>query len=178
MSADKLHPQVNPGHEIKEISQDFLRPVEVLREALANSYDAGARNVRVVARPQTDQSGRRILTLDIIDDGGGMAKEPLEGFFGLGFSIKNSREDRIAIGYKGHGTKVYYSALDIHVLTKTNTDDPLFASVVGARTKVQHAEVPEPDCWSGDEGLSEALKHGMKLENPRKIRNGRSRTSR
>ena len=41
--------QVNAGQEVAEIARDFERPEEVLREAVHNCYDAGARETRIKA---------------------------------------------------------------------------------------------------------------------------------
>lgn len=101
-------PQVNEVNEFIEIASDFEDPLEVIREALSNSYDANATQVDI--KIMQDDEGRN--TLIIKDDGHGMNEKDLSSFFDLG----NSKKDG-AIGYKGHGTKIYYKSDKLHVET-------------------------------------------------------------
>jgi hypothetical protein len=101
-------PQVNEVNEFIEIASDFEDPLEVIREALSNSYDANASQVDITI--EQDDEGRN--TLVIKDDGHGMDEEDLSSFFDLGNSNKDD-----AIGYKGHGTKIYYKSDKIRVET-------------------------------------------------------------
>src|ERR1700691_587288 len=102
--------QVNAGQEVAEIARDFERPEEVLREAVHNSYDAGAKETRVRAWPETLSSGNKVLGLEIADDGVGMDRDGVQAFFGLGYSKKPTVSDRETIGFQGHGPKIYYQA--------------------------------------------------------------------
>ncbi|QCC49916.1 ATP-binding protein [Halapricum salinum] len=104
-------PQVNEVNEFIEIASDFEDPLEVIREALSNSYDAGATQVDI--KIEQDAEGRN--TLIIKDDGHGMDEDDLSSFFDLGNSNKDD-----AIGYKGHGTKIYYKSDKIRVETVTD----------------------------------------------------------
>lgn len=101
-------PQVNEVNEFIEIASDFEDPLEVIREALSNSYDANATEINI--KIQQDDEGRNTLIID--DDGHGMDEEDLSSFFDLGNSNKDD-----AIGYKGHGTKIYYKSDHIRVNT-------------------------------------------------------------
>ncbi|QGX96308.1 ATP-binding protein [Haloplanus rallus] len=101
-------PQVNEVNEFIEIASDFEDPLEVIREALSNSYDANATQVDI--KIEQDNEGRN--TLVIKDDGHGMDEDDLSSFFDLGNSNKDD-----AIGYKGHGTKIYYKSDKIRVET-------------------------------------------------------------
>jgi hypothetical protein len=101
-------PQVNEVNEFIEIASDFEDPLEVIREALSNSYDADATQVDI--KIEQDDEGRN--TLVIKDDGHGMDEDDLSSFFDLGNSNKDD-----AIGYKGHGTKIYYKSDKIRVET-------------------------------------------------------------
>lgn len=101
-------PQVNEVNEFIEIASDFEDPLEVIREALSNSYDANATQVDI--RIEQDDDGQN--TLVIHDDGNGMDEGNLSSFFDLGNSNKQD-----AIGYKGHGTKIYYKSDRIRVET-------------------------------------------------------------
>jgi hypothetical protein len=103
----KKSPKVNEVNEFLEIASDFEDPLEVIRESLSNSYDAGASEVSITINSRPDGS-------DIIieDDGEGMNERDLESFFDLGNSRKTD-----SIGYKGHGTKIFYKSDRIEVTT-------------------------------------------------------------
>jgi hypothetical protein len=100
-------PKVNEVNEFLEIASDFEDPLEVLRESLSNAYDADATRVDITILNRPDGS-------DIIieDDGHGMNERDLESFFDLGNSRKTD-----SIGYKGHGTKIFYKSDRIEVTT-------------------------------------------------------------
>ena len=99
-------PKVNVAKELSEISKDFTNPRELVRETIANSLDASASRITIEAF-KDDSSGEEELVIRISDDGVGMCRSELEGFFDLGYSRK--RKDN-AIGYKGHGTKIAYNS--------------------------------------------------------------------
>lgn len=101
-------PQVNEVNEFIEIASDFEDPLEVIREALSNSYDAEATWVEIEIKQ--DEEGRNTLIIE--DNGHGMDEQDLASFFDLGNSSKSD-----AIGYKGHGTKIYYKSDEIRVET-------------------------------------------------------------
>ena len=108
MEEQAMHktPKVNEVNEFIEIASDFENPLEVIREALSNSYDAEATWVEIEIKQ--DDEGRNTLIIE--DDGHGMNEQDLESFFDLGNSNKHD-----AIGYKGHGTKIYYKSDEIRV---------------------------------------------------------------
>lgn len=150
MDGKRIDVQVRPEKEIREIAQDFQQPIEVLREAIANAYDALANEARIIARVDKDETGRRILTLDFSDDGLGMSETALAGFFGLGFSEKPSAAAaRPPIGYKGHGTKIYYLAKELWVATRKEGGPLLLAHVPQAREKITQTALPEPSFLEG-----------------------------
>lgn len=104
-------PKVNEVNEFLEIASDFEDPLEVIRESLSNSYDAHATEVVIEIRQRPQ--GSEII---IEDDGMGMTPENLESFFDLGNSTKRGAEEE-SIGYKGHGTKIFYKSDRIEVNT-------------------------------------------------------------
>jgi hypothetical protein len=148
-SPQALDVKVNAAKELGEISRDFLKPIEVLREALANGYDAGAAEVVIRAWSANDPTGRRIMNLEIRDDGEGMNTTGLEGFFGLGFTTKPRVPGRTPIGVKGHGTKIYYQANEIWIATRSTGGPLLVACVENARRDVLNATLPKPTSWEG-----------------------------
>ncbi|WP_081909275.1 ATP-binding protein [Haloferax prahovense] len=107
----KKRPKVNEVNEFLEIASDFEDPLEVIREALSNSYDAGATSVEISIKSRPD--GSEII---IEDNGKGMSQSDLESFFDLGNSTKTNPEND-SIGYKGHGTKILYKSDRIVVNT-------------------------------------------------------------
>jgi hypothetical protein len=100
-------PKVNEVNEFLEIASDFEDPLEVIRESLSNAYDAEATSVEITILNR--QHGSDII---IEDDGHGMNERDLESFFDLGNSRKTD-----SIGYKGHGTKIFYKSDRIEVTT-------------------------------------------------------------
>ncbi|MFA4985686.1 MAG: ATP-binding protein [Candidatus Brocadiia bacterium] len=109
-------PDVNSASEFREIAADFGDPLEMLREAISNSMDAGATEMHVSFMVESVAGARR-LVVRMTDNGCGMDRETLSRhFWGLGHST--SREDPRKIGEKGHGTKTYLRSEQIHVRTQ------------------------------------------------------------
>ncbi len=135
----KKAPKVNEVNEFLEIASDFENPLEVIRESLSNAYDAGASNVEI--RIRSRQGGSDII---IEDDGCGMNERDLESFFDLGNSRKTD-----AIGYKGHGTKIFYKSDRIEVTT-VNDGTSYRAVMEDPWEKLNNKELPEYDLTSND----------------------------
>lgn len=107
-------PEVNPKSEFREIANDFGNPLEIIREAISNSYDAHASEMDIFVYVDRT-SGIDELILKFNDNGDGISEEGLKKFFGLGYSSRlqfdqlgNKTSD--SIGEKGHGTKIYYNS--------------------------------------------------------------------
>src|SRR5262245_33373161 len=110
----EIVPEVDAVREFLEIAGDFTNPLEVVREAVSNSFDAGAHNVAILFS-RVKEKGRSTLVVEIQYDGKGMNKDELQSFFDLGNSKK--RGDASTIGEKGHGTKVFFNCSSITVQT-------------------------------------------------------------
>lgn len=120
-----IRPRVNEAREFLEIAKDFKDPKEIIREALSNSWDAGASRVALkfdlLRIPGTS---KKKVMVEITDDGDGMSSVGREGigtseiedFFNLG----DSHKPHGSIGTKGHGTKIYYKSSGIIVDTWKN----------------------------------------------------------
>ncbi|WP_428264156.1 ATP-binding protein [Haliangium sp.] len=160
---DRIDIQVDVAREIREISNDFAQPIELLREVLSNSYDAGAREVVIRARPELDPSRRRILNVDVQDDGLGMDRETLGYFFGLGFNRKPTIPDRPPIGAKGHGTKIYYNATELWVATRTKDGPLLVTHADQVRVQVSNGKLPELHVRQGDDAHAYAESHQLPI---------------
>ena len=107
-------PKVDEVQEFIEIANDFSNPLELVREAISNSYDARANAIRVSFEVEKER-GEGVLVISLEDDGKGMDKDTIRAFFDLGNSTR--RGDVNAIGEKGHGTKVYFNSAEVMVDT-------------------------------------------------------------
>lgn len=98
------------ANEFKEIINDFTSPLEILREAIQNSWDAKAKNFIIDISLNETATGQ---SLDLIfeDDGEGVRKEHFPNFFNLGDSTK--KDDISTIGEKGHGTKIFFNSEEL-----------------------------------------------------------------
>lgn len=138
-------PSVNEAAEFLEISNDFTNPKEVVREAISNSFDAGAQNITIDI--YVDRStGIDELVIRVEDDGEGMNEEGLKAFFGLGYSTRVALDDKgfkvsPAIGEKGHGTKVYFNSRRIELRTCQN-NEYLDACMDSPRQTLRKQQVP------------------------------------
>lgn len=110
----RITPSVDQINTFMEIATNFANPLELVREAISNSYDADACNIEVIF-DVVEFDGRDSLRIRIIDDGAGMTQDGLQSFFDLGNSTR--RNDPQKIGEKGHGTKVFLNCRTIRVKT-------------------------------------------------------------
>lgn len=117
-----IRPRVNEAKEFLEIAKDFKDPKEIIREALSNSWDAGAsKAILKFSLVPIQGTRRKKIMVEISDDGYGMSSDQrpnvgsseIEGFFNLGDSGKTEG----SIGSKGHGSKIYYKSMGIKVET-------------------------------------------------------------
>lgn len=109
-----IEPKVDSAQEFIEIALDFSNPLDLVREAISNSFDAKANNI-VLGFSVIHEYGEKVLKIEIEDNGTGMDEEGLSSFFDLGNSLR--RGDENSIGEKGHGTKVYFNSRKIEVVT-------------------------------------------------------------
>lgn len=119
-----ITPMVNETQEFIEIANDFSNPLDLVREAISNAYDAKCTEIKI-AFEVIKQYGESVLKITILDNGSGMTKEHLQRFFDLGNSTR--RDDETAIGEKGHGTKVYFNSRRIEVSTCTSNGEGFVA---------------------------------------------------
>lgn len=114
MNTFEIVPTVDQTQEFIEIANDFSNPLEVVREAISNSFDARATEIHI-AFDVIKEYGETVLQITMTDNGVGMDEQGLQAFFDLGNSL--SRDDSTSIGEKGHGTKVYFHSSEITVVT-------------------------------------------------------------
>lgn len=104
--------RINKTSLFKEIANNTLKPLEILREAISNSIDAGALNILIEISLEEGE-----YVLKIKDDGIGMTLSDLEDFFSIG-SSKAKLHQRI--GEKGLGSITYFKSRKIVVVTQSN----------------------------------------------------------
>ncbi|HAB51853.1 MAG TPA: hypothetical protein DCE80_06740 [Ignavibacteriales bacterium] len=112
---------IDTGYEFYQTIIDFDHPIQIFREAFQNSIDEDA--TEVYCRVFIEKSlGQEDLYIDIWDNGLGLKKENVDCFFGLAKSTKVDK-NKIPlsgkIGYKGHGTKVFFKSERIEIYSKT-----------------------------------------------------------
>lgn len=106
--------KVDSAQEFIEIALDFSNPLDLVREAISNAFDAEADNI-VLEFSVIQEYGEKVLKIEIEDNGTGMDEKGLASFFDLGNSLR--RGDENSIGEKGHGTKVFFNSRKIEVIT-------------------------------------------------------------
>ncbi|MFP4698638.1 MAG: ATP-binding protein [Eubacteriales bacterium] len=134
-----ITPKVDETQEFIEIANDFSNPLELVREAISNSFDANADKIKIVFTV-IKEYGEKILQITIEDNGDGMDREGLQSFFDLGNSLR--RDDTNSIGEKGHGTKVYFNSTSIEVIS-SKSGNTLRAYVDEPYKKLFDREIPK-----------------------------------
>ena len=123
MGKEIIEPKVNHAQEFIEIAFDFANPLDLVREAISNAFDAGADHIKLGFDVVTEH-GRQLFRIVIEDNGSGMDKDELQSFFDLGTSTRrraNADGDTTNfIGAKGHGTKIYFNSDRVEVETQKN----------------------------------------------------------
>lgn len=148
-------PEVNAVQEFIEISSDFSNPLDLVREAISNAFDAKATEIELYFNV-IKEHGNSILEIKIRDNGTGMDEDGLKSFFDLGNSLR--RKDPNTIGEKGHGTKVYFNSSNIQVRTKKGNSaslavmkEPITLLHKGEIPKVSVSKIHDSDLQEGTE---------------------------
>ncbi len=116
-------PEVVQAREFLEIVRDFTDPKEAIREAISNSLDWGADEIRIEVDEDRGRPDEE-LVIRIRDNGVGIDRERLQAFFDLGRTTALTEDDSSRpvpwkIGYKGHGTKVYFNSRVIELISQS-----------------------------------------------------------
>ena len=117
MSSVSFQPSVNAVQEFIEIANDFANPLDLVREAISNGFDANATTM-TISFEVIKEVGESVLLITLDDNGTGMDQTTIKAFFDLGNSTR--RYDTTTIGEKGHGTKVYFNSANVQVRTRAN----------------------------------------------------------
>jgi hypothetical protein len=138
MTEFTLQPTVDQTQEFIEIANDFANPLDLVREAISNAFDARATEIRLAFETE-NQLGETVFVIRLNDNGSGMGRDELQSFFDLGNSTR--RGDKTAIGEKGHGTKVYFNCKRLLVDTQRN-GQRLFATLDSPFVKLHSRQIP------------------------------------
>ena len=134
-----LTPTVDQAQEFIEIANDFANPLDLVREAISNAFDAHATDIRLAFETELI-SGETTFVIRLTDNGDGMRRPELQSFFDLGNSTR--RADKATIGEKGHGTKVYFNAK--RLIVDTQRDGTRFIAMLDAPfSKLHDRKIPE-----------------------------------
>jgi hypothetical protein len=155
MEWEPIHPSVSAEAEFFEILNDFGNPLEIVREAISNTIDAGGTHIDINFTVEEVQGNSRSV-IRFSDNGRGMSEEVLQkDFWGLGHST--SRGDKSKIGEKGHGTKIFLRSERVSVKTQNQSaayesvcDRPLAALSQKQLHKPQIRSIP----WFRPEGTT------------------------
>ena len=149
MSEYELTPKVDQVQEFIEIATDFGNRLDLVREAISNSFDAEATEIWIDFSVIT-HNGESVLKIELRDNGTGMDEHGLQSFFDLGNSLR--RNDSNKIGEKGHGTKIYFNSEKVVVETicggirrKAEMDQPMKKLHKRQIPKVNVSTSPEAD---------------------------------
>lgn len=108
-----IKPITDVENLVRELSENKVSALELLREAVSNAKDHKAQQMWI----EISKGPRGEVSVLLMDNGEGMNDEGLAAFWGVGRSVKND----IAIGYKGHGTKLYFCCAALTVATASKT---------------------------------------------------------
>lgn len=111
----KLTRHIDMKNLVRELAHNKVDGLELLREALSNARDHDAK--RVWLRTEKGRSPDQGTDLLIINDGEGMTDDQLRAFWGVSSSVKT--RPATSIGYKGHGSKLFFSCRKLSVATCT-----------------------------------------------------------
>ena len=76
---ETIRPKVNETQEFIEIAFDFSNPLDLIREAISNSFDAKATEMKISFKTISD-CGEKILKITLEDNGVGMDMKGLQSF--------------------------------------------------------------------------------------------------
>ena len=154
-----LTPKVNETQEFIEIAFDFSNPLDLVREAISNSFDAKAKEIKIAFSVE-DEDGEKRLKIELEDNGEGMNMEGLQSFFDLGNSSrKNKEKNSTLIGEKGHGTKVYLNCSKLIVETEKD-GKRLVAEMNQPKKNLYSKKIPEVNV---SESICDESNHGTKI---------------
>ena len=96
---ERRRPQVDDAREFLEITRDFIDPRDAIREAISNSIDWGATEVRIAVTEDHSRPDEELI-IEIEDDGAGLTEERLwsrkvDSYRARGAAQGRSEQDRV-----------------------------------------------------------------------------------
>jgi hypothetical protein len=149
----KITPEVDQVQEFIEIANDFANPLELVREAISNAFDAQATTMSI-AFNVVKEYGEDVLVVTMHDNGIGMDRTALKAFFDLGNSTRRGNPE--TIGEKGHGTKVFFNSAEVQVCTVSKKQRLVATMQQPYKTlcdrQLPHATVQQEDASGSPDG--------------------------
>ena len=152
-----IQPQVDQVSEFLEIAKDFTDPLEAVREAISNAYDAQAKLIQIGFDVESQQ-GEGQLVVVFQDNGNGMDRKGLQSFFDLGNSLSRGVDTKI--GEKGHGTKVFLGCEELIVESIGADNVPRRARMIRPLTTLYAGSIPQVEV---EEGCALDITTGTKI---------------
>jgi hypothetical protein len=138
---------------VRELAENKVSSLELIREALSNAKDHHAQRIWVRAT----RDPRNAVSILLMDNGDGMNDERLAAFWGVGASAKTAA----AIGYKGHGTKLYFDSQKLTVATRATGATEWQILSLEAPAKKADTQVPIRPLTPEDALYSDLQKVGL-----------------
>jgi hypothetical protein len=149
----QIAPKIDVRNLVRELAENKVDSLELLREALSNAKDHHASRIWI----RTTRGPRNEVSVLLVDDGDGMDQHGLEAFWGVGASAKPAR----CIGYKGHGTKLYFGSQRLTVATRPTTSRSWQISVVDDPPNAAGNSIDVRDIGAADGLHSELTNLGL-----------------
>ncbi|WP_026882025.1 ATP-binding protein [Clostridium akagii] len=160
-------PQVKAISLYKEIAQNIVNPLELLREGISNSHDAEAKVISIIIYRNCEGK----FVIEIQDDGKGLNINDIHRFFNLG----DSNKLQIGIGEKGLGTKIYFRSDKIMLQTQTTSNEAYKVIMDKPWEHLCNNELPEYSVekinTSSGKGGTTIIIEGYMMDNPEKYFN-------
>lgn len=115
--AFKVERKIDRKNLLRELANNKVDALEIIREALSNARDHGAGQVWI--RTYKGPAPEHRVDVFLYNDGEGMPHDQLEAFWGISTSVKSQQN---AIGYKGHGTKLFFACSRLSVATRCSDE--------------------------------------------------------
>lgn len=134
---------VSEAHILRQAVLNTSSSIELLREAVSNSIDAGAQSIDI----RLESIGGDIWNITMQDDGNGMEEAHLRAYFNAGETVKDfstKSGNTISIGEKGLGSKTAFVARRIHIESRRfdNQTHVLVGEMVDPLSELSSGRMP------------------------------------
>jgi DNA mismatch repair protein MutL len=150
---ERSHIRILPEELASKIAagEVIQRPASVVKEAVENSIDAGARNIVVTVK----DSGKSFI--QVADDGSGMSASDLEIAFERHSTSKIRTYDDLerirTLGFRGEALASIAAVAHVDIASRTPDED------VGIRLKVEGGNKQKPEPVAMEPGTTLTVKH-------------------